>query len=236
MITFKKTAKGYRFTHESAKWLLNELKYAIEESEDHMTNFSINLYEGFEENSENFTDRLHIEILPPKNSMIGDKHPMYGKHHTEEAKVKMSIAHTSKKIHSEQEKIKRKEKWSKEKNPNYIYIDKDQLLTHIKNGLNNQELSLIFKCRPATIIEKIKQYFNIKPSMLRTQLGVSGNRKSEYKPIDFLLLTELIKSGKFRKDIAKELKVSEPQLNLKIKNKYGFGFTQLKQEIKNGNI
>ena len=167
---------------------------------------------------------------PPKNSMIGDKHPMYGKHHTEEAKVKMSIAHTSKKIHSEQEKIKRKEKWSKEKNPNYIYIDKDQLLTHIKNGLNNQELSLIFKCRPATIIEKIKQYFNIKPSMLRTQLGVSGNRKSEYKPIDFLLLTELIKSGKFRKDIAKELKVSEPQLNLKIKNKYGFGFTQLKQE------
>jgi len=158
-----------------------------------------------------------------------------GKHHSAATKLKLSEFHQGRPIHSEEEKNKRRKKWLKEGNPNYKYIDEELLLQYIKKGLNNEEIAKIFSCSPATIIEKIKAVFNMLPTDLRNSVGIKGNRKIDYKPIDFNKLEKIMKDGQFRNDVAKQFNLSGHQLNTKIKNKYGFGFSQLRRKLSNEN-
>lgn len=156
-----------------------------------------------------------------------------GKHHTDATKQILSLKATGVKKHSKEEKEKRKKRWLSVQNPNYKEVDKNLLLQYIKEGLNNFEIAKKFTCSPPTIIEKIKKYFGMLPDDFRNSINIIGNRKKEYKPIDFHQLENIIKDGINRRKIAKYMNISEVQLATKIKNKYGYGFTRLRKELLN---
>ena len=106
-------------------------------------------------------------IKPPKHVMYGEDHPMFGKHHTPEARKKISDARKGKCFLTEIEKHKRSLDWLGNKNINYVDIDKNELKKLLQQGLPIDEISKILGICYGTIFEKTKKFWNLTPLKLR---------------------------------------------------------------------
>jgi len=114
---------------------------------------------------------------PPITRRIGKDHPMYGKSHNIDTKIKLSNARKGK-VYEEcmpQETAAKLREFHRnqflgEHNPNYIDIPKDELYDLLINKkLNVIETAKHFKASRQTIIDKTKKYFGATPSLLRKQ-------------------------------------------------------------------
>jgi group I intron endonuclease len=114
---------------------------------------------------------------PPITRLVGEKHPMYGKTHTNKSKEKISAARRGKAYEEcmPQETAKRlkelhRNQFLGEKNPNYIDIPKDELYDLLINKkLKVADAATHFKVSLPTIIDKTKKCFGTTPSLLRKQ-------------------------------------------------------------------
>lgn len=99
-------------------------------------------------------------IRPPLNIMPGKDHPMFGKHHTEEAKKKISQARTGKTTSDKQKEIAR-EKWIGNGNPNYVEVDEGKLKRAIQKGLIAEEIAQELNISRPTVFSKIRSFWNM---------------------------------------------------------------------------
>lgn len=97
---------------------------------------------------------------------IGKMHHFYGKHHTKDAKLKISKARLGRKGSERQREVARKN-WMGFRNPNYTDINKEELEGLLLQGKNNKLISDYFDTTVQTIISKTKLYFGILPSEFR---------------------------------------------------------------------
>lgn len=111
-----------------------------------------------------------LGISPPKTSLPGELHPMWGKTHTQEAKEKLSLARMGKKYEevmpletAARIKQMRKEKWSGVDNPNYKFFDFDLLIQLIINnpGICNKELASLLGSSRTTLHAKVKEKYGM---------------------------------------------------------------------------
>lgn len=173
--------------------------------------------------------------------LTGKNHPMFGKHHSEDSKQKMSLFRKGKTIEEIYSKstVLRLRELSKqrllgENNPQYKNIDKEQLYKLLQDGFDNEYISKIFNCSDVTIIAKTKLYFNKTPSQLRKEFfGTTAPRTKlkDYKEVDFLALLYYIKKGKTRREISQLLDISETSISNKLKKRYNLDFKTVSKKI-----
>lgn len=122
------------------------------------------------------------ELSPPmwmvESSQKGERHPMYGKHHTDIAKNKISLARTGKTYDdifdtdtSNNLRELHRDMWSGTNNPNFIYVDPDYLLSLLDEGYLNFELAELLNISKATVISKVKKVTGLTPGEYRKQRG-----------------------------------------------------------------
>lgn len=120
-----------------------------------------------------------LGILPPKTSLPGELHPMWGKTHTQEAKEKLSLARKGKKYEEVMpietaSRIKqiRKEKWSGVDNPNYKLFDFELLIQLLINNLDisNKELASLLNSSTTTLHTKVKEKYGMTISELKQNI------------------------------------------------------------------
>lgn len=125
------------------------------------------------EETKNKIRNFNIEngIKPPTQYWIDITHPMLGKKHTEESKIKISKTRKDKKYEdlfdlekTQELKELHKNNWLGEKNPNFKKIDPYEILKYLKEGKNNIEISKILNISVYTLINKFKKEFGVTPS------------------------------------------------------------------------
>jgi group I intron endonuclease len=167
-------------------------------------------------------------------------------HHTSETKLKLSQYRTGKSYiemfgedRAEALCKKRRERWTKENNPNFIDVDKNTLYQLIKDGYNNQYIATFFSVSRATIISKTKQYFNKTPTQLRIEFFNSVNpltKKKEYKEISLQKIINLILLNNNREQICNILNISGWLLNKRLIKAYNIRFQAFRKKVLSGEI
>lgn len=111
----------------------------------------------------------------------GEKHGMFGKTQTKEARVKISLAREGKtyeEIFGEEVAKELKEKQSKrskgENNPFYKFLDAEQIKVLIDEGRTLEEIGLQLKASRATIGYKFKQKYEITVTQYKRNLKLNS--------------------------------------------------------------
>jgi len=100
----------------------------------------------------------------------GLKFGFFGKH-SDETKKKLSKCRMGKKLNeiigdeaADKRKSELSKNWSGKNNPNYIYIDPNEILKRLLDGKTNYDIAKEFNVAPSTIIDKFKKEFNTTPN------------------------------------------------------------------------
>lgn len=64
-------------------------------------------------------------------------------------------------------KEKKSNDWIGEKNPNYQDVNREELLNHLKNGMQTRQIAILYNVTEQTIINKCRKFFNKKPQEIR---------------------------------------------------------------------
>lgn len=64
-------------------------------------------------------------------------------------------------------KEKKSNDWIGEKNPNYQDVNGEELLSHLKNGMQTRQIAILYNVTEQTIINKCRKFFNKKPQEIR---------------------------------------------------------------------
>jgi group I intron endonuclease len=138
-----------------------------------------------------FEQGILISQLPILGQ-VGEKHPMWGRTHTDATKDKLSKARLGKKYEDFMSSDKAKKlkderaKYCKEHNPNnkgYIIPDMDQLLLNLDAGANEKELCNIFGITPYFLRKSFVAAFGINLNKYRQLHNILILNKRQRKPL-----------------------------------------------------
>jgi len=111
---------------------------------------------------------------PPGYRLSGENHPMFGKHHSIEARAKLVKARlglTYAKMKGEEWASGRRsvlrERWKGESNPLYKSVDVGELGRLLRSDLKVEEVTSALGVSHPTVISKCKEYFGMKPNEYR---------------------------------------------------------------------
>lgn len=125
-----------------------------------------------------------------KSRMIGKKSPMDGKNHSDETKQKLSLFWKGKSLKERlgeegaAKNIEMNRKRFIENNPLYKHVDKDELESLLMQNILLVDIAKHFNVTYATIINKIKKYWNLVgvDEFRRKFLGTNPTKHRKRKP------------------------------------------------------